>query len=274
MPTSIAETSSPAGNPFDFSANVAVVTGAGSGIGRATALLLAKHGADLVLAGRNTDRLHETGDMIRSVGRRATVLPTDVKDPSACDALATAAWDAHGRIDFLVNSAGGSRSRNYLDWKLADFDDMIMLNLRSVWLLSRAISPRIRDSGGGAIVNISSLASFQPVPESAPYGMAKAGVNNLTAVMAVDLARWKIRVNCVAPGPIRTEGFLRAMKRLELDPDEIAGQNPLERPGLPDDIAWPIIFFCSPAASFVTGQTLTVSGGPMGWNKRAPDHVS
>jgi NAD(P)-dependent dehydrogenase (short-subunit alcohol dehydrogenase family) len=208
--------------------------------------------------------------MVAAVGRRATVVPTDVKDPAACEALAEAAQAAHGRIDFLINNAGGSRAKTYPNWSLADFDDMMSLNLRSVWVLSRAAAPHIRASGGGAIVNISSGASLYPVPHSSPYGAAKAAVNNLTAVMAVDLANWGIRVNCVAPGTIKSEGFLRAMDKLRLDPDEVGGANPTGRAGLPDEIAWPILFLCSPASSFMTGETINVAGGPAGFKQRAP----
>jgi|KBSSwiStaDraftv2_1062776.scaffolds.fasta_scaffold03821_7 NAD(P)-dependent dehydrogenase (short-subunit alcohol dehydrogenase family) len=259
-------------DPFDFSGRVALITGGGTGIGRATARLFAERGADVALAGRKREPLEETAALVTSLGRRATVLPTDVKDAEACEALAAAAMQAHGRIDYLVNNAGGSRAKSYTTWTLADFDDMLALNLRSVWVLSRAVASLIRESGGGAIVNISSGASLFPVPHSAPYGAAKAAVNNLTAVMAVDLASWGIRVNCVAPGTIKTEGYVRAMDRMSLDPDVSGGANPLGRPGLPDEIAWPVLFLCSPASGFMTGETISVAGGPVGWQKHAPQH--
>jgi NAD(P)-dependent dehydrogenase (short-subunit alcohol dehydrogenase family) len=211
----------------------------------------------VVLAGRKIEGLEETAEMVRAAGRKALVVPTDVKVPEACEALAAAAKEAFGRIDFLVNNAGGSRAKTYDTWSLSDFDDMLALNLKSVWVLSRAAAAVMRDGGqGGAIVNISSGASLYPVPHSAPYGAAKAAVNNLTEVMAVDLSRWAIRVNCVAPGTIKSEGFVRAMDRMNLDPDVAGGANPVGRAGLPEEIAWPVLFLCSPAAGFINGQTL------------------
>jgi NAD(P)-dependent dehydrogenase (short-subunit alcohol dehydrogenase family) len=259
-------------DPFDFAGRVALITGGGTGIGRATALLFAERGADVVLAGRKPAPLVETAALVAALGRRASVVPTDVKQAQACEDLVTAAMQAHGRIDYLINNAGGSRAKSYLAWTLADFDDMLALNLRSVWVLSRAAAAHMRTGGGGAIVNISSGASLMPVPHSAPYGAAKAAVNNLTAVMAVDLAGWGIRVNCVAPGTIKTEGFVRAMDRMDQDPDIAGGANLVGRPGRPDEIAWPILFLCSPAAGFITGETISAAGGPVGWQKPAPAH--
>jgi len=250
-------------NPFDLSERVAVITGAGTGIGRATAWLLADHGADVVLAGRKVEPLEATAAGVRDRGRVATVVPTDVKDAQAGEDLIERAFAAHGRIDVLVNNAGGSRAKDYDSWTLQDFDDMVSLNLRSVWVLSRAAAARM--GPGGSIVNISSAASLRPVPHSAPYGAAKAAVNNLTATLAVDLAPRGVRVNAIAVGTVKSEGFVRAMDRMGLDPDVAGGHNALGRPGTPEEIAWPTLFLVSPAASFLTGETIHVGGGPVGW---------
>lgn len=246
--------------PFDLSGKVAIVTGAGSGIGRASATLLAEHGVDVVLAGRKRDPLEATAASVRALGRRATVIPTDVKDPEACERLVSQALAAHDRLDILLNNAGGSRAKELDSWTLGDFNDMVQLNLTSVWVLSLAASRHMRERGG-AIVNISSMASLIPTPHSAPYGAAKAGVNNLTATLSIDLARFGIRVNGIAVGVVKSEGFLRAMDKLGLDPDEVGSGNALGRPGLPEEIAWPVLFLVSAASSFMTGQTIAVCGG-------------
>jgi NAD(P)-dependent dehydrogenase (short-subunit alcohol dehydrogenase family) len=248
---------------FDLSGKVAVVTGAGSGIGRASARLYAQHGANVVLAGRQQGVLEETAQILRSMGREAIVIPTDVKNPDACERLVAGTIDVFGRLDIMLNNAGGSRAKDLDSWSLTDFNDMIALNLTSVWILTLAAARTMRVHGG-AIVNVSSLASFRPIPHSAPYGAAKAAVNNLTAVLSVDLAKYGIRVNAVAPGTTKSEGFLRAMDRLSLDPDA-SGSSVTGRSAEPEELAWPILFLSSPAASFITGQTLVVAGAPLGW---------
>ncbi len=249
-------------DPFDLTGQVAIVTGAGTGIGRAIAYLLADHGADLVLAGRKVEPLEVTAAEVLARGRRASVIPTDVKDAKACERLVEAAMETYGRLDILINNAGGSRAKSLDTWTLEDFNDMVALNLTSVWVLSLAAGKHMRVRGG-SIVNISSMASLRAVPHSAPYGAAKAGVNNLTAVLSVDMAPYKIRVNCIACGTIKSEGFLRAMDRLKLDPDVTGGANPMGRAGEVDEIAWPTLFLVSKGASFITGQTIAVSGGPI-----------
>lgn len=247
-------------NPFDFSGRVALITGAGTGIGAATARLIASHGSDVVLAARKEAKLAAVAEEVRELGRDALVVPTNVADPDECAALVEATGAHFGRLDYLINNAGGSRAKDWASWTLADFDDMLALNLRSVWVLTRAATGLMR--AGGAVVNVSSGASLFAVPHSAPYGAAKAAVNNLTAVMAVDLAESGVRVNCVAPGTIKTEGFVRAMDRMAVDPADIGRLAAIGRLGEPEEIAWPILFLCSAAAGFITGQTIYAGGGP------------
>ncbi|WP_242129507.1 SDR family NAD(P)-dependent oxidoreductase [Sphingobium sp. Sx8-8] len=248
------------GQKMDLTGKVAIITGSGTGIGRASAVLLAQQGADIVLAGRKEGPLDESAGQVRALGRRASVIPTDVKDSDACEALVARTMEEFGRIDILLNNAGGSRAKSLDAWTLADFHDMIALNLTSVWVLSLAAARHMRGTGG-SIINISSMASLRAVPHSAPYGVAKAGVNNMTSVMAVDLAPFGIRVNCIAVGTIKSEGYIRAMERMGLDPDVSGAGNPMGRPGLPEEIAWPVLFLASDASSYVTGQTLAVNGG-------------
>jgi NAD(P)-dependent dehydrogenase (short-subunit alcohol dehydrogenase family) len=244
---------SPATEAFDFAGQVVVMTGAASGIGRLSAVLFAQLGADLLLVDRDEDGLAETATQVTALGRRAVVQSTDVRDADQCEAAIEAAVSALGRIDVLVNCAGGSRARSYEDTTLADFDAMIALNLRAPWVLSRAATPHLRTSRG-SIVNISSMASLTAVSHSVPYGAAKAGLNNLTMSMAAALRDRAVRVNGVALGSIKTEGWVRAMTGMGIDPEVAYG-------GPPDDVAWAVVVLASRACSFMSGVTIPLTGG-------------
>ena len=247
---------------FDLSGQVAVITGGGTGIGRAAALVLCEHGADVVLASRRVDNLDRVAKEVRERGRRALVVPTDIREPAACQALIDRTIAEFGQIDILVNNGGGSRMYELADWTLEAWENMIALNLRSVWLLSQAAAAHMVPRRRGAIVNISSGASEMGLPYVAPYGAAKAGVNNLTRSMAAGLGPFGIRVNCIAVGAVKSEGFIRAMARAGRDPDEVGGRNAVRRAGLPEEIAYPILFLVSEASSFLSGETISVNGGP------------
>ncbi len=248
---------------FDLSDQVAIVTGGGTGIGRATALVLAEHGADVVLASRRRENLERVAAEVEALGRRALVVPTDVRDAAACAALVDATIAEYDRVDILVNNAGGSQSRPLDAWELDGWRNSIDLNLSSVFVLSQAAARHMIERERGVIINISSGAAERGLPFVAPYGAAKAGVENLTESFAAGLAPYGIRVNCVGVGAIKSEGFVRAMERIGQDPDQVGGRsNGFRRAGLPEEIAWPILFLVSPAASFLSGQTLYVGGPP------------
>jgi NAD(P)-dependent dehydrogenase (short-subunit alcohol dehydrogenase family) len=247
---------------FSLDGRVAVITGGGTGIGRGSALVLAEHGADVVLAGRRADPLESTANEVQALGRRALAVSTDVTTADACQGLVEATLQEFGRLDILVNCAGGAETKSILKWPDDDFEKTLALNFGSVWHLSRAAAKPMLAQGKGAIVNISSGASLLAMPQAAPYAAAKAAVNNLTGSMAAAWSRKGVRVNAIAVGAVRAATLTDDAARYGLDPEAIAMTNGIGRLGEPDEIGYGVLFFASDASSFVSGQTLYMHGAP------------
>jgi NAD(P)-dependent dehydrogenase (short-subunit alcohol dehydrogenase family) len=245
---------------FDLTGEVAVVTGGGRGIGEGIAIGFAQAGADVVVAARRTAEIERVAEHIRSTGRRALAVTTDVTDDNALQRLAQAAVDSFGKLTVWVNNAGGSPLRMPLaDLPRDEWDRTIALNLTAVY---RGAMAAQRHMTRGSIINITSGAGSGPVPGSAHYGAAKAGSNSLTWTLAAELAP-HIRVNAVAPGAIPTEVMLKAIGKTEDQLDEVleAWRIPLGRLGTPEDIAAACVYLASDAASWVSGEILRVGGG-------------
>jgi NAD(P)-dependent dehydrogenase (short-subunit alcohol dehydrogenase family) len=247
---------------FDLAGRVAVITGGGTGIGRGSAVVLAERGADVVLAGRRADPLESTATEIDKLGRRTLTVPTDVTSADGCRQLVHTTVSEFGRVDILVNCAGGAETQPIFKWSDEDFEHVLDLNFKAVWHLSRAVAKPMIEQGKGAIVNISSGASLLAMPQAAPYGAAKAAMNNLTGSMAAAWAKKGIRVNAIAVGAVRAATLTEDAARYGLDPDAIAMTNGLGRLGEPDEIGYGVLFFASDASSFCSGQTLYMHGAP------------
>jgi NAD(P)-dependent dehydrogenase (short-subunit alcohol dehydrogenase family) len=250
---------------FRLDEKVAVVTGSGQGIGRAIAWALADAGCDVVINARRSDDLAVTAAGVEERGGRALIVVGDIRDLS--ETLADRAMAEFGRIDIWVNNVGGSDEKDV--HALADtpdetFRSQLELNLTSAFQGCKAAVARMKDNGssaaGGVIVNITSGAGTRGSPMTGPYAAAKAGLINLTQTLALEVAELNIRVNAVSPGPVATEAY-REVLGVEDRLDEVARTIPLGRLGTPDDIAAIVLFLCSPASSWITGEHHLVAGG-------------
>jgi NAD(P)-dependent dehydrogenase (short-subunit alcohol dehydrogenase family) len=248
---------------LDLTGRVAVITGGGTGIGARTAHLLAEHGADVVLAGRKPAPLQATAESVSSTtGRQALVVPTDVRSAEQVEELVRRAVDGFGRIDVLVNNAGGAYMFPLKDTPPDRWANAIDLNLTSAYLCSRAALPHLLEADSAAIVNISSAAGVSGVKGGAAYSAAKAGLQMFTRVTAAEWGPRGIRCNAIAVGGVASEGAVRSWARFGQTPETMGEHVALRRVGYPDDIARGVLFFVSPMSEWVSGQTLSIDGGP------------
>ncbi len=248
---------------LDFTGKVAIVTGGATGIGYATALQFARLGADVVICSRTADELEAAAARIAGAsGRRCLAVPTDVKDEAACVALIERTMAEFGRIDVLVNNAGGTRMGPLETIPTRGWDSIFDLNTKSAYILTREAGKHMIAQRSGAIVNISSGAGVNGVKGGAHYSAAKAALQMFTKVTAAEWGRYGVRANCVAAGAIASERVSEAWKVAGLKEEEMGAAMPLGRLGTPDDMANMIVFFASDAASYISGETISVCGGP------------
>jgi NAD(P)-dependent dehydrogenase (short-subunit alcohol dehydrogenase family) len=255
MPT--ASTASP--NPLTFAGKVALVAGASRGIGAATAQAFAQAGAMVVLAARDTPALDGVAASIRAAGGQVLAVPTDVGDATAVERLVSQTMSTFGRLDAAFNNAtDGPLPAPLADIDPADFDRGIRTNVRGTFLGMKYQIPAMLRSGGGAIVNMASIAGLSGVSNLAAYVAGKAGIIALTRVAALDYADQGIRVNVVAPGPILTHHLERAGEEAQR---QTGLSVPMGRIGRTDEVAATVLWLCSSQASFITGITVPIDGG-------------
>jgi NAD(P)-dependent dehydrogenase (short-subunit alcohol dehydrogenase family) len=248
---------------LNLDGRVAVVTGGGTGIGAAAARRLAEHGADVVVAARTASDLERTSAAVEeATGRRCLAVPTDVKDEEQVVRLIQRTVDELGRVDILVNNAGGTRMGPLAELPTKAWDASFALNVRSAYLCTREAGRHFVAQGSGAIVNISSGAGVTGVKGGAHYSSSKAALQMFTRVTAAEWGPHGVRANCIAVGGVASERAVAAWEVAGIDQAELGAGVPLGRLGTPDDVARVILFFASDASAFVTGQTLSVDGGP------------
>lgn len=246
-------------NTFDLTGKVAIVTGCDTGLGQGMTLALAQAGCDIV--GVNRKIPHETAEQVLALGRRFTAIQADLSRQDAIADIVAQAVSAMGRVDILVNNAGTIRRADVLTFSEKEWDDVINLNLKSVFFLSQAVARQfIQQGSGGKIINIASMLSFQGGIRVPSYTASKSGVLGLTRLMANEWAGQNINVNAIAPGYMATDNT----RQLRDDADrskEILDRIPAGRWGVPDDLQGPVVFLASSAANYINGYTLAVDGG-------------
>jgi 7-alpha-hydroxysteroid dehydrogenase len=249
-----------AAEAFRLDGKVAVITGAGKGIGAAIAVEYASAGADVALTARTASDLEEVAAAVRAQGRRAHVLPGDVNDLGIVARLVDETVGELGGIDIVVNNAGGSVSHPFLDTTVDQLEHSFHFNIFVPFELSRLAVPHMLERGGGVIVNIGSVAGKKAVRGTLAHSLTKAAMAQLTRLMAADLAP-RVRVNAVLPGAIETDSLKRYLEAMDPKMREtMIERTPMRRNGLPEDIAHAALYFAAPASEWVTGKLLEVDG--------------
>jgi gluconate 5-dehydrogenase/2-deoxy-D-gluconate 3-dehydrogenase len=251
---------------FSLKGKVAIVTGGSRGIGEATAIEMARAGADVVVASRKLEELERVAGEVRKLGRKALAVETHVGRMDQLQPLVDKTVKEFGTVDILVNNGGTSIAMPAMEFTEKAWDSVMNLNLKGLFFLSQAAARVMKEHGGGRIINVASVSAFNPEVPTCVYSVSKAGVVMATKCMAVEWAQHNIRVNCIAPGPIDTHLFNAKYAVL---PEEqvtralngIRARVPVGRIGDPREIADVMVFLASDASSFITGQTVVVDGG-------------
>lgn len=248
---------------FDLTGKVALVTGASSGIGKASALALAKQGATVVVAARRMDKLNDLASEIVGMGKKSLPVMMDVTKKETIDAAVQTTIETYGKLDILLNNAGVAEFAPFLDLTVEQWDKTIDTNLKGYFLVAQATAREMAKHTWGRIVNIASIASGGVgvgFPSIAHYCASKGGVVAMTEALAIELAPMGILVNCIGPGVIEsemTEGILKDPKQAEA----LLARSPLKRAGKPEEIAAAVVYLASEEASYTTGTTLYIDGG-------------
>jgi NAD(P)-dependent dehydrogenase (short-subunit alcohol dehydrogenase family) len=246
---------------FGLGGRVCIVTGGSQGIGEACARRFSREGAKVVIAD-----IDDARGQALAAELKALYVHCDVGDKAQVDGLMDQAVRSHGRIDVLVSNAGIFKAADFLDVTEADFDAVLRVNLKGAFLCGQAAARHMVQSGGGSIVNMSSVNGFLAIANIASYNVSKGGINQLTRVMALALADKNVRVNAVAPGTIATELAAKAVLTSEEAQRKIMSRTPMKRLGEPMEIADAVAYLASEAASYITGEILVIDGGRMTLN--------
>ncbi len=242
---------------FSLRGKVAIITGAGRGIGHGIAVAFAEAGADIVCCARTAGQVEATAAEARAFGRRALAIAGDVTDAQQVEAIVNRTLAEFARIDILVNNAGGASYCPAMKTSQKRWEAVVRLNLTAAFFFTKAVAGHMMERQSGSIINISSGDSVQPAPGMVAYAACKAGINSMTKTMAWELGP-HVRVNCILPGAIETEGSMPALAPVV---EKLVAGTPRRRMGKPRDIAMAAIFLASAAADFITGEKLEVDGG-------------
>ena len=251
---------------YGLGGKVCLITGGAQGIGEACARLFLEQGAKVVIVDVDKEKGQALASQLQQQGHEILFLASDVGNKVEVDAVIAQVLAQYGRLDVLVSNAGIFKAAPFLEVSESDFDEVLRINLKGAFLVGQAAARVMKEKGGGAIVHMSSVNAVMAIPEIASYNVSKGGLNQLTRAMALALADDGIRVNAVAPGTIATELASKAVLTSDEARNKILGRTPMKRLGDPSEVAHVVAFLASDAASYITGEVITVDGGRMALN--------